>query len=730
MPDGADPRLACDGAVPADWLNHAINLDRAGETREAQASMRQLAERLPDWDEPLARLADSQRAGGAGAAATATYRTVLALNPNRVSALLALGALLIEAGVARDATVPLLRCCGLVPGNADAWSTLGCAYMDAEVPGLALASFRRAQRLAPGSIAAVHRLVAAALAAGQGTEEAARLQTFSDRDPLDPILHLARGLILDGLGLLDQAVDALEAAVALAPEAREPIRLLAGILSQTTRSREAEAALRQALELDPTNTQLMNDHAVLLMRVNRHADARDLLRELSWRDGPQVSALCNLANATLCLGFQNEALELAHTAIALDPGAVLPRRSLANTLPYHDSVTGAMLLQAARDCAALLPRGSLPVLRKAPDCHRVLTVGLLSGSLRTHPVGWLTIAGFEHLDSAEFRIICLSGALERGDAIARRFHSVAHSWENVGPLDDAQLAQRARDVGIDILIDLGGHGDAARMLACARRLAPVQIKWVGMQNHSSGLQEMDWFLTDRWETPPALENLYSERMLRLPDGYVCYSPPAYAPDVVSPPVLRNGFVTFGCFNNIAKITSRVISTWCEILQTLPGSRLVLKTHQLGDAPTAERFRESFRTYGIDPERVETRGSSPHRTFLANYNDIDLVLDPFPYSGGLTTCEALWMGVPTVTLPGEIFASRHSASHLSNAGFPQWVARDLTDYREIALYWACDPDGLAALRDTMRARVRASPLCDAPRFGQALGKALRHAWTST
>lgn len=730
MPDGVHALPDCVGSTPADWLNRAIDLDRAGETRVAQALMRQLAERLPDWDEPLARLADSQRAQGADVAAMATYRAVLALNPNRVPALLALGAMLIEAGAPEDATAPLLRCCGLAPGNQDAWLTLGRAYMDAKAPDPGLAAFQRVQRLVPTSIAVVHWLVAAALASDQGAAEAARLQALSERDPLDPVLHLARGLILDGLGLLDQAVDVLEAAVALAPEARDPIRILAGVLSRTARSREAEAALRQALALDPTNPQLMNDHAAVLMRVHRHAEARDLLQEVLWRHGAHPSVLCNLANATLCLGLQTEALELAQAAIALDPAAVLPRRSLANTLPYQDDVTGGALLQAARACAERLPRGSLPASRKAPAQDRALTVGLLSGSLRTHPVGWLTIGGFEHLDPAAFRIICLGRALEPGDPIAMRFHSVAQSWENVGPLDDEALAQRARALGIDILIDLGGHGDGSRMTACARRLAPVQIKWVGMQNHSSGLPEMDWFLTDRWETPPALEKLYSERMLRLPDGYACYSAPAHAPDVVPAPVLCNGFVTFGCFNNIAKITPRAIRTWCEILQALPGSRLILKTHQLGDAPTAERFRASFRAFGVDPRRVETRGSSPHRMFLANYNDIDLVLDPFPYCGGLTTCEALWMGVPTVTLPGEIFASRHSASHLSNAGFAEWVARDLADYRDIALRWAGDPAGLARLRQGMRAQVRASPLCDAPRFGRSLGLALRHAWTAT
>jgi protein O-GlcNAc transferase len=517
------------------------------------------------------------------------------------------------------------------------------------------------------------------------------------------------------LGLLDAAVDALEAAVALAPEAKEPIAILAGVLSRSAQSRQAEDALRKALVLDPRNPGLMNDHAAILMRLHRHAEASELLREVLRRNGPHASVLCNLANATVCLGSQD--------------AAVLPRRALANTLPYQDGVTGAALLRVGRECSDTLPRGDLPALTRMVGSDRPLNVGILSGTLRTHPVGWLTVAGFEHLDRDAFHIVCLSRAPQPGDPIAMRFLTAARSWENVGPLDDDALARRARGLGIDILIDLGGHGDGARMAACARRLAPVQIKWVGMQNHSSGLPEMDWFLTDRWETPPALESLYSERMLRMPDGYVCYSPPPHAPDVVPAPVLRNGHVTFGCFNNLAKITPCTIETWCEVLHAVPGSRLVLKTHQLDDAPTAAGFLQRFGRYGIDPSRVETRGSSPHRLFLASYNEIDIVLDPFPYSGGLTTCEALWMGVPTVTLPGEIFASRHSTSHLCNAGFPEWVARDREDYIRIAVARARDADGLALSRETMRDRVRASPLCDAPRFGRALGMALRHAWTA-
>ena len=204
-------------------------------------------------------------------------------------------------------------------------------------------------------------------------------------------------------------------------------------------------------------------------------------------------------------------------------------------------------------------------------------------------------------------------------------------------------------------------------------------------------------------------------------------PPPNAPDVVPPPALRNGYVTFGCYNNLAKITPRVIETWASILRRVPDSRLILKTHQLSDPSTAESFRTAFTAHGIAGDRIELRGSSGHRAFMGQYGDLDLVLDPFPYSGGLTTCEALWMGVPTVTLPGEIFASRHSASHMSNAGLADWLTGSVEEYADLAVAWAADIAGLAALRAGLREKVRRSPLCDAPRFGRNLGTALRETW---
>ena len=318
--------------------------------------------------------------------------------------------------------------------------------------------------------------------------------------------------------------------MALAPDAPLPVYFLGEVLARSNRLDDAEAALRRASEFDPDNAEVRNTRATVLFRMHRHAEARSELLALIERDGEHVNALCNLANATTCLGLQDEGVAAARRAIELAPEALLPRRALCSTLTYRDGVTGAELLAALRDCSDRLPREHPPGFANTPDPDRPLVVGLLSGSLRVHPVGWLTVAGFETLDPAVFSIVCLAQNAAN-DWIARRFRALAREWHDVDALSDPALAAKARALGIDILIDLGGYGDAGRMTACAHRMAPVQVKWVGMQNHSSGLAEMDWIITDRWETPPELEHLYSERLLRLPDGYVCYSAPPYAPDV-------------------------------------------------------------------------------------------------------------------------------------------------------------------------------------------------------
>ena len=620
-----------------------------------------------------------------------------------------------------------LRRCVDHPDDVAGWLALAERLARAGEAREADQAYAQADRLMGDPVGFAMVRAEAAVAAGAGARELDRLLALTGADPLSVPGWAAMATVLERSGRRAEAIDALEAAVALDPCARRPVALLGALLARSGRLREAEAALRSARALDPDNALLANDEAAVLLRLHRPSEARDALRALALRDPPETHVLCNLSGATVVLGLQDEAIAVARSAIALDPGSMQAWRGLCNALPYRDGTTGADLLTALRDCALRLPREPAPAWSNVPVPGRRLRLGLLGGSLREHPVGWLTVAGFEALDPARFELIVFAQA-DCGDAIARRFRAIAAEWHAVDGLEDADLATLARARNIDVLIDLGGYGDNARMAATVRRLAPVQVKWVGMQYHSTGIPEMDWFITDRWQTPSGHAPLYSERLLRMPDGYVCYSPPADAPDVESLPASLQDYVTFGCFNNLAKVTPRVIQTWARVLHLVPGSRMILKMQPFRDPAVCDRVRAAFAGHGIAAERLELRPGSAHRAFLAEYGDVDIVLDPFPYSGGLTTCEALWMGVPVVALAGGFFAARHSVSHLSNVGLADWVADDVDGYVALAVARAGDVAALAALRAGLRARMAASPLCDARRFGRNLGAALRGAWT--
>lgn len=621
----------------------------------------------------------------------------------------------------------LLETCRRAPATAVLWGRLGQARArNGDWPG-ALGAYAEATRLAPGDLGFAVARGEAARRAEAGEAECARLALAVAADPLDAVSLAAHGALLGALGREIEGIDALKAASVLAPESAEIAALLGRRLAEAEQLAEADAELRRAIALGHRDrAELRNILGAVLMRRYRHWEAYCVLTALTAEGENDIVPLCNLASAAVSLGRQEEAVAVLARAAAMAPEHTLPTRIGCNILPYRAGVSGAEVLAAAKRHAAHLPRGPAVRLANRPDPARPLRVGLLSGSLRVHPVGWLTIAAFEALDPREFRLIGLTQRTSR-DWMAGRFRAVAAEWHEVGRLGDAALAAESRALGIDIVIDLGGYGDAGRLPALALRAAPVQVKWVGMQSHSTGLAEMDWFLTDRWQTPEGFERFYTERLLRLADGYVCYSPPPYAPEVTGLPANASGTITFGCLNNLAKITPEVIRSWCRILARVGDSRLLLKTHQFDEQPIRDEVTAAFARHGIGRERLILAGASPHREFLAEYNRLDLQLDPFPYSGGLTTCEALWMGVPTVTLPGETFASRHSLSHLSNVGLDDWVARDLADYERLAVAKAQDPGALARLRQGLRARVAASPLCDAPRFGRSLAAALRFAW---
>ncbi len=319
--------------------------------------------------------------------------------------------------------------------------------------------------------------------------------------------------------------------------------------------------------------------------------------------------------------------------------------------------------------------------------ERRLRIGYVSSDLHQHPVGFFFAPVVTHHDKQAFELICYAG-VRHPDALTAQFRACADRWYEVTGLSDAALAEQIRADGIDILVDLSGHTRGHRLLVFARKPAPVQV--------AAG-------------------------------GHYDTTGPDYAPAVAPLPLTRQGHVTFGCFNNLAKVTPGVIALWAKILKALPDARLRLQTRELSDASTCARYRGLFKKEGVAASRVEPQGHAPHRQLLAAYGEIDIALDPFPYSGGLTTCEALWMGVPVVTLTGQAFCGRHSTSHLSNVGLPELVAATPEDYVQLAVALVQDPARLITLRQGLRERMAASPLCDAAGYTRALEAAYREMW---
>lgn len=711
---------------PVELLNAAIVQSLEGDVTAAQDSMRAIAAAWTEWDEPCFRLGQSLRAMGQRDQAIPAYEAALARNPHRANTLVSLGVLRLQSGDSKSAHALLTEATARYPDNHEAWDALGLALLADNETSRAATAFQAAVTCAPDRILYALHMAEAMEACGDTGWAETTAALLLAANPLDGIAATLAGRAALKRGDLAEAESLLEVARTLLPVEAVPAAMLANVHMLAMRPERAADILREAQELAPDDLTIAHDRAVALSRLYRYAEAEAILTEALRRFGSNAGVLSTRANHRASLGDMAGAFADIDQAIELDSHSTDPLRTRCSLLSYRTGTSPAELLGAVAALGRALPRPPAAPHANLRDPDKALRIGLLSNTLRAHPVGWLTLPGFETLNRDEFSLHCF-GRQEPHDVIARRFACRAQSWDGCETLNDTALAAKIREREIDILIDLGGYGDAGRITALAYKPAPVQIKWVGMQCSTSGIPEIDWFISDRWETPPGFEPFYSERLLRLDDGYVCYLPPSYAPEVSPLPALDNGSVTFGCFNNLTKFTDETLSCWSMLLQAVPHSRLILRCPQLSEASVVARLQTRCADAGIDLARLEFLGRAPHRDFLLGYQDIDIALDPFPYSGGLTTCEALYMGVPVITRAGEIFAARHSVSHLANVGLDQWIAADIPDYIDKAIRFVADLPALAALRAGLRDRMLASPLCDAPRFGRSLGAGLRHAW---
>ncbi len=575
-----------------------------------------------------------------------------------------------------------------------AWLNLGSVYRAQARLEEALKCYQRANQLDPRSAGVAYRI--ATIYRDQGNLKKA-LELYDITVKINPEYYEAvtdKARLLQKLQKFDEAEQALEEILS-----RKPKDLNARItLSEIDRARgryaEAISRYEEILSEHPGLASVRVDYAVTLQDIGRFNESEENYLRV-FRDHP--SSMKSFSNYLMGLHYN-------------------PERSRDDIFEAHKKWDRCFAPEER-------PERPEPVNK---DPQRKLRIGLISGGFWRHPVGWMITAGLEHLPKEQFEVYCYT-TNNVFDALTKRIHAVSDSWKSVIGYSNEVVADMIRDDEIDILVELSGHSADNRLKMVALEPAPVIVKWVGGLFNTTGLRSVDYLITDWHETPAGTESYYTEKLVRMPDDYICFLPPDHAPDVRALPSAGDGTVRFGCFNNPTKVNPVLLEKWAEIMRRVPGSRLILKSKQYDSEIFTSRIVEKMLSLGIAADRLEFEGQSPHTELLEKYNEVDVALDPWPYSGGLSTCEALWMGVPVVTLPGPTFAGRHSATHLANAGLSELVAENWDEYIEKAVSLAGDTEALAGMRDGLREQVRRSPLCDGERFGAHLDGALREMW---
>jgi predicted O-linked N-acetylglucosamine transferase (SPINDLY family) len=616
----------------------------------------------------------------------------------------------------------------LSPNHAAAHYGLGSSLLAQKKFTDAADSFKTALRLNPSHPEALIDLGYALQAAGNLDEAIDAYSRLLKLNPGQFTAHYNLGLVFKDKKRYTDAESSFRAALALDPRSAETHNSLGFVLKEQGRLQEAEQSLRAALDLNPKYVEAHQNLGSTLLSMFRFCAAEDSFRAVLQLSPNHPDALNSLGSVLLAKGDVEEAEACYRSALrgpSLHPSA---HSNLLMTLHYRDNSSAQYSFDEHRRWGKENTPNHIDevAFSNTVDPRRRLRVGYVSADFCIHSVTNFLLPLLVNHSAEQVEIVCYSNT-ERQDEVTERLQKLASLWRDIRSLSDDEAVRLIRADQIDILVDLSGHTGRNRLRVFGRRVAPLQLTYLGYPD-TSGLSTMDYRLTDAWADPPGSEAFHTEKLLRLPGGFLCYAPLFDAPLTSAPPLHANGFVTFGSFNNLAKMNTGVLRCWAEILQAVPGARLLLKTKSFFDPSLMDYFQARLSACGIAREAVELRPYAIHpRDHLMHYRDVDIALDTFPYNGTTTTCEAMWMGVPVITLAGEIHAGRVGASLLSSLGLGEWIARNTGDYVALAARLARDGERLTELRATLRQRMQQSRLCDGKAFAREVEQAYRAVW---
>jgi len=676
--------------------------------------------------EQALQIALQHHQAGRLAEAEPIYRQILAHEPNNADALHLLGMIALQVGQHDGAIDFIRRAIAVNPRVPDYHNNLGMAYLGKAQHTAAVAAFRTALQLRTEYPQAHNNLGVAQGAMGQPL---AAIESYRTAVKLNPdYVEAYRNLAdtLNSQGRFREAVEMYREALRCVPNEARTLNDLANALRQLGQHTEAEQAYRDAITNAPSFAVPWNNLANLLKDQGHLEAAIDAYRK-AIKISPEIAPLYNnLGNALAETGALDEALECYRKVMAMTPNDSLLHGSLLLTLHYHPELDPQFVFEEHREWnrrhaeplkASIQPHGN----DRDPD--RKLRIGYVSADLRDHPVGRFLLPLLRNHDRSLFESFCYSGS-PTDDAVTEQIRAVSDNWRPTLTLNDEQLAEAIRRDRIDILVDLAAHTAGSRMRVFARKPAPVQVTYLAYVG-TTGLDTIDYRFTDPYLDPPGLNDAYyTEQSIRLPDTYWCYEPATAVPEPGPLPAASGGHVTFGCMNNFAKVSDALLGTWAKLLRGLPGSKMLIHAKAGSHRVRVEKI---FAEGGIKSGRIGFINRLPIQEYFMQYQRFDIALDTFPYCGGTTTCDALWMGVPVVSRYGQRAVSRAGLSILSNVGLREFIAETDGQYIEIATVLASDVPRLAELRSSLRQRMRSSPLMDGPRFARNVEAAFRRMW---
>ena len=663
-------------------------LDAAGLACAVEAAYRALWD---EWREGTVPYLHRLYASGDHDGAQAFAHRLLIRDPNHADALHVLGACVFESGTPAAAAELLAR----APERADILSDLGVMQRAQGNAAAAEQTLRRALALDPGLVTAMGNLGNALMDLGRAAEAEPILIRAVEQAPL--LAWLRRSLALALLARNDaaNAETHLRQALALAPDDPEANETLGALLSQSGRPVEAEHHHRAALPALTDKARCLSNLAIALQMQGRHAETEQCYRQ----------------------------------ALALRPDYASGHGNLLFALNYRHDLAPREIFAEYRRWDAQHARPLAPAVPPVPtDCTpgRRLRLGYVSPDFRQHAVALFAEPLLAAHDRSVVDVFCYAEVAVE-DATTQRFRALADHWRPTSGITDDAMAAMIRQDQIDVLIDLAGHTAANRLLVFARKPAPVQIEYILGHGYTSGMSAMDAFVADDVLAPPEADALFCERLVRLPRIPLAYRPPDEMPVPGPSPAAAAGTVTFGYFGRPERLNELVVAAWSRILAAVPGSRLVLNSRNFVEAAFRDLFAARFATHGITNDRLLMVATTPQPQTWAAYGAIDIALDPFPHNAGTTTIEALWLGVPVLTLAGRPTVGRFGAAILHAAGLDDWVTDDVDAYVARAVSAASNIDALAALRAELRPRLAASPLLDAAGLARAVETACRALW---